>query len=197
VLDDGALEQVTSRSTQKGWLALAIMAGAILLAAFNPLLVGEIMLGSALLVVLAQVLTMDQVILGPRDEQERRGSIGCQRASEFLSADGAVGIVSRSFLDHHTDDTDHARSGGRGYPRAYRNPDRTASGTEPAQSGDGGCIGDLNGLHDAIGASREYIGYGAGWLSLSRLSASGAAAYRVIVGVVMILLPVFWPLTTK
>jgi di/tricarboxylate transporter len=60
VLDEDLPERTTPRARRKSWLALAIMAGAILLAAFNPLLVGEIMLGGALLVVLSRVLTMDQ-----------------------------------------------------------------------------------------------------------------------------------------
>jgi hypothetical protein len=67
------------------------------------------------------------------------------------------------------------------YISTYRNPDGTAIGAEPAQPGDGGCVGDLNGFHNAIGASGECAGVGAGWLSLSRLSASGVAAYRAIV----------------
>jgi len=44
----------------KGWLAVAIMGLSILLAAVTDLPVGEVMLGGALAVVLAGVLTMDQ-----------------------------------------------------------------------------------------------------------------------------------------
>ncbi len=45
---------------RKRWLAVTIMAAALILAAFNTPLIGEIMLGAALLMVLAAVLTMDQ-----------------------------------------------------------------------------------------------------------------------------------------
>ncbi len=46
---------------RQGWLAVAILAGSLLLAAFNTSLVGEIMLGGALLTVLTGLLTMDQL----------------------------------------------------------------------------------------------------------------------------------------
>lgn len=44
----------------KRWLAVAIMGGGLLLAAFNTALIGEIMLGAALLMTLVGILTMDQ-----------------------------------------------------------------------------------------------------------------------------------------
>ena len=44
----------------KRWLAVAIMGGGLLLAAFNTALIGEIMLGAALLMILVGILTMDQ-----------------------------------------------------------------------------------------------------------------------------------------
>ncbi|WP_423226328.1 SLC13 family permease [Candidatus Amarolinea aalborgensis] len=60
VLDRGREEDASAGVRRKGWLALIIMAGTLVIAAFNTALVGEIMLGGALLVVLMRVLTMDQ-----------------------------------------------------------------------------------------------------------------------------------------
>ena len=60
VLDKGRDEDASAGVRGKGWLALVIMAGTLVIAAFNTALVGEIMLGGALLVVLMRVLTMDQ-----------------------------------------------------------------------------------------------------------------------------------------
>jgi len=60
VLDRGREEDTSAAVRSKGWLALVIMAGTLVIAAFNTALVGEIMLGGALLVVLMRVLTMDQ-----------------------------------------------------------------------------------------------------------------------------------------
>ncbi len=60
VLDRGEAARPSVTGRGKGWLALAIMAGALLLAAFNTALVGEIMLAAALLTVLLGVFTMDQ-----------------------------------------------------------------------------------------------------------------------------------------
>jgi di/tricarboxylate transporter len=60
VLDRGREEDASTGVRRKGWLALVIMAGTLVIAAFNTALVGEIMLGGALLVVLMRVLTMDQ-----------------------------------------------------------------------------------------------------------------------------------------
>jgi di/tricarboxylate transporter len=53
--------QATGAVRGRGWLAIAILAAALLLAAFNTALVGEIMLGGALLTVLVGIFTMDQV----------------------------------------------------------------------------------------------------------------------------------------
>jgi di/tricarboxylate transporter len=60
VLDRGRAEDASAGMRGKGWLALVIMAGTLAVAALNTALVGEIMLGGALLVVLMRVLTMDQ-----------------------------------------------------------------------------------------------------------------------------------------
>lgn len=60
VLDRQIVRPVAAVRRQ-GWLAVAILAGSLLLAAFNTSLVGEIMLGGALLTVLTGLLTMDQL----------------------------------------------------------------------------------------------------------------------------------------
>lgn len=59
LLNGGAAERpvVTSR---KRWLAPGIMLAALILAAFNTSLIGEIMLGAALLMTLVGILTLDQ-----------------------------------------------------------------------------------------------------------------------------------------
>lgn len=61
VLDRQIVRPVVGAVRRQGWLAVAILAGSLLLAAFNTPLVGEIMLGGALLTVLTGILTMDQV----------------------------------------------------------------------------------------------------------------------------------------
>lgn len=60
LLDSGDAGSPAVTAASRRWLAVAIMAAALLLAAFNTPLVGEIMLGAALLTVLAGILTMDQ-----------------------------------------------------------------------------------------------------------------------------------------
>jgi len=47
--------------TGKGWLALAIFAGTLIAAAFSRISVGEVMLAGALLMVITNILTMEQV----------------------------------------------------------------------------------------------------------------------------------------
>ena len=59
VLSDG--EEALTPAPSRGWLAPAIMGVTLLLAALNPDAIGELMLGGALALVLARVLTMDQV----------------------------------------------------------------------------------------------------------------------------------------
>jgi di/tricarboxylate transporter len=60
LLDGGDVEQSGVMAPGKGWLALSIVGAALLLAAFNTPLIGEIMLGAALLMVLLGIITMDQ-----------------------------------------------------------------------------------------------------------------------------------------
>jgi di/tricarboxylate transporter len=60
LLDGGGAERRAVTTRSKRWLAPAIMLAALILAAFNPTLVGAIMLGAALLMVLVGILTMDQ-----------------------------------------------------------------------------------------------------------------------------------------
>lgn len=60
LLAEGETERPIITARSKRWLAPAILLGALVLAAFNTLLVGEIMLAAALLTVLVGILTMDQ-----------------------------------------------------------------------------------------------------------------------------------------
>jgi di/tricarboxylate transporter len=60
LLNGGGPDNPAATTRSKRWLAPAILAAAVVLAAFNTPLVGEIMLGAALLVVLTGILTMDQ-----------------------------------------------------------------------------------------------------------------------------------------
>lgn len=60
VLAGSEADQPIIARPRKRWLAAGIMASALILAAFNTALIGEIMLGGALLTVLATLLTMDQ-----------------------------------------------------------------------------------------------------------------------------------------
>lgn len=59
VLDRHMVRPVGATRWQ-GWLVVAILAGALMLSAFNTGLIGEIMLSAALLTVLTGILTMDQ-----------------------------------------------------------------------------------------------------------------------------------------
>lgn len=60
LLNGEEVERRTVAEPAKRWLAVAIMGGGLLLAALNTSLIGEIMLGAALLMILVGILTMDQ-----------------------------------------------------------------------------------------------------------------------------------------
>jgi di/tricarboxylate transporter len=60
VLDRGHSRPAVTRVSTKGYLAVAVLAAALILAAFNTPLIGPIMLGAALLLVMLGVLSMDQ-----------------------------------------------------------------------------------------------------------------------------------------
>ena len=60
VLPETATAHAVPVVPSKRWLALAVMVGSLLVAAFFPQSIGEVILGGALVMVLAGVLTMDQ-----------------------------------------------------------------------------------------------------------------------------------------
>jgi di/tricarboxylate transporter len=60
LLDGGDRARPSVVTRWKRWVAPAIMLAALVFAAFNTMLVGEIMLGAAVLMVLVKILTMDQ-----------------------------------------------------------------------------------------------------------------------------------------
>lgn len=60
VLLDGEAAERPTVTSHKRWLAPGIMLAALILAAFNTSLIGEIMLGAALLMTLVGILTLDQ-----------------------------------------------------------------------------------------------------------------------------------------
>ena len=192
VLDESTPERVTPPSRQKSWLARAIMAGAVLFAGVQSTVGGRDHAGLSparwcLLGVPRWIRPTPPssgapfswwryAIFGPRDEPERGGSPDRQWAGGVFLPMGAIVLLAGLFVTTTlmTQMMPRAAVAAILAPIAIQTAQQ--AGLNP-RSLAMAVAGDLNGLHNTIGASGECAGDGAGWLSLSRFPASGAAAY--------------------
>jgi di/tricarboxylate transporter len=213
VLDEGTPEQVTPRSREKSWLALAIMTGAILLAAFNPLLVGEIMLGGALLVVLARVLTMDQAYAAIEWRTVvlvagmlSLGLAMSKSGAAALIANGLVGVflpmgplvlLAGLFLTTTlmTQIMPGAAVAAILAPIAIQTAQ--GAGLDPRSLAMAVALATSMAFMTPLGHPVNVLVMGLGGYRFRDFLRVGLPLTAVLFAVVMILLPIFWPLTTK
>ena len=213
VLDEGTPERVAPVSRQKSWLALAIMAGAILLAAFNPLLVGEIMLGGALLVVLARVLTMDQAYAAIEWRTVflvagmlSLGLAMSQSGAAALIANGLVGaflpmgplvLLAGLFVTTTlmTQIMPGAAVAAILAPIAIQTAQQ--SGLNPRSLAMAVALATSMAFITPLGHPVNVLVLGLGGYRFRDFMRVGLPLTVVLFGVVMILLPIFWPLTMK
>ena len=213
VLDEGTPEQVTPRSRQKSWLALAIVSGTILLAAFNPLLVGEIMLGGALLAVLVRVLTMDQAYAAIEWRTVflvagmlSLGLAMSQSGAAALIANGLVGVflpmgplvlLAGLFLTTTlmTQIMPGAAVAAILAPIAIQTAQQ--AGLNPRSLAMAVALATSMAFITPLGHPVNVLVLGLGGYSFRDFLRVGLPLTVLLFGVVMILLPIFWPLTMK
>jgi di/tricarboxylate transporter len=213
VLDEGRPEQVTRRSRQKSWLALAIVSGTILLAAFNPLLVGEIMLGGALLAVLVRVLTMDQAYAAIEWRTVflvagmlSLGLAMSQSGAAALIANGLVGVflpmgplvlLAGLFLTTTllTQIMPGAAVAAILAPIAIQTAQQ--AGLNPRSLAMAVALATSMAFITPLGHPVNVLVLGLGGYRFRDFLRVGLPLTVLLFGVVMILLPIFWPLTTK
>jgi di/tricarboxylate transporter len=213
VLDEGTPQEVSSPSREKSWLALAIMAGAILLAAFNPLLVGEIMLGGALLVVLARVLTMDQAYAAIEWRTVflvagmlSLGLAMSKSGAAALVANGLVGVLmpmgplvllAGLFLTTTlmTQIMPGAAVAAILAPIAIQTAQQ--AGLDPRSLAMAVALATSMAFITPLGHPVNVLVMGLGGYRFRNFLRVGLPLTALLFGVMMILLPIFWPLTAK
>ncbi len=191
LLNGGEAEQPAVTSRSKRWLAPTIMLAALVLAAFNTPLVGEIMLGAALLTVLTGILTMDQAYgaiewrsvflvagmlpLGLAMTNSGAAALLSDKLVAFLSPAGSLALLAGLLLLTIllTQAMNGAAVATVVAPIAIHTAQQT--GLDP-RAGDGGGVGELHGVPNAVGTPGQRTGHGTGRLPLPGLSQGGLVA---------------------
>jgi di/tricarboxylate transporter len=213
LLDRGEAEHPPVTSQRKRWLAPAIMAAALILAAFNTSLVGEIMLGAALLTVLVGILTMDQaygaiewrsvfLVAGmlPLGLAMTKSGAASLLADKLVTALGPVGpLASLAGLFLLTTVLTQAMNGAAVAtvvaPIAIHAAQQT--GLDPRTLAMGVALASSVAFLTPLGHPVSVLVMGPGGYCFRDYLKVGWALTLLLFGVVMIFLPIFWPLTTK
>ena len=202
---------VTSRS--KRWLAPAIMLAALVLAAFNTPLVGEIMLGAALLTVLTGILTMDQAYgaiewrsvflvagmlpLGLAMTNSGAAALLADKLITFLSPAGPLALLAGLLvLTILLTQTMHGAAVATVVaPIAIQTAQQT--GLDPRALAMGVALASSMAFLTPLGHPVNVLVMGPGGYRFRDYLKVGWLLTLLIFGVIMILLPIFWPLTAK
>ncbi len=197
----------------KRWWALAIMGAALLLAAFNTPLVGEIMLGGALLTVLAAILTMDQAYgaiewrsvflvagmlpLGLAMTKSGAAGLLADQLIAALGPAGPLALLAGLFL--LTTVLTQAMNGAAVAtvvaPIAIHAAQQT--GLDPRALAMGVALASSMAFLTPLGHPVNVLVMGPGGYRFRDYLRVGWPLALLIFGVVMLLLPIFWPLAAR
>ena len=213
LLDGGEAERPAITAPGKRWLALAIMGGALLLAAFNTPLIGEIMLGGALLTVLAAILTMDQAYgaiewrsvflvagmlpLGLAMTKSGAAGLLADKLIAALGPAGPLALLAGLFLltTLLTQAMNGAAVATVVAPIAIHAAQQT--GLDPRALAMGVALASSMAFLTPLGHPVNVLVMGPGGYRFRDYLKVGWPLTLLIFGVVMLLLPIFWPLTAK
>ncbi len=213
LLNSGEAEPPAVTATGRRWLAAAIMGAALLLAAFNTPLVGEIMLGAALLTVLAAILTMDQAYgaiewrsvflvagmlpLGLAMTKSGAAGLLADKLIAALGPAGPLALLAGLFL--LTTVLTQAMNGAAVAtvvaPIAIRAAQET--GLDPRAMVMGVALASSMAFLTPLGHPVNVLVMGPGGYRFRDYLKVGWPLTLLIFGLVMLLLPVFWPLAQK
>jgi di/tricarboxylate transporter len=197
-------------SRWKRWLAPAIMLGALILAALNTPLVGEIMLGATVLTVLVKVLTMDQAYgaiewrsvflvagmlpLGLAMTKSGAASLLADKLVTLLGPAGPLALLAGLFL--LTTLLTQAMNGAAVAtviaPIAIGTAQQT--GLDPRSLAMAVALASSMAFLTPLGHPVNILVMGPGGYRFKDYLKAGWLVTLLIFAVVMLLLPVFWPL---
>ena len=213
LLNAGELELPAVTSRSKRCLAPAIMLAALILAAFNTPLVGEIMLGAALLTVLTGILTMDQAYgaiewrsvflvagmlpLGLAITNSGAAALLSDKLITFLSPAGPLALLAGLLvLTILLTQTMHGAAVSTVVaPIAIQTAQQT--GLDPRALAMGVALASSMAFLTPLGHPVNVLVMGPGGYRFRDYLKVGWLLTVLIFGVIMILLPIFWPLTAK
>ncbi len=212
LLNGGSAERpiVTSR---KRWLAPGIMLAALILAAFNTALIGEIMLGAALLMTLVGILTMDQAYgaiewrsvflvagmlpLGLAMTKSGAAGLMADRLIAALGPAGPVALVAGLCLltTLLTQAMNGAAVATVVAPIAIRAAQQT--GLDPRALAMGVALASSLAFLTPLGHPVNVLVMGPGGYRFRDYLKVGWPLTLLLVGAILLLLPIFWPLTAQ
>jgi len=213
LLNGGELERPAITSRRKRWLAPAIMLAALVLAAFNTPLVGEIMLGAALLTVLTGILTMDQAYgaiewrsvflvagmlpLGLAMTKSGAAGLLSDKLVALLSPAGPLALLAGLLLLTIllTQTMNGAAVATVVAPIAIHAAQQT--GLDPRALAMGVALASSMAFLTPLGHPVNVLVMGPGGYRFRDYLKVGWLLTLLIFGVILILLPIFWPLTAK
>jgi di/tricarboxylate transporter len=213
LLNAGEVEPPAVTARSKRWLAPAIMLGALILAAFNTALVGEIMLGAALLTVLTGILTMDQAYgaiewrsvflvagmlpLGLAMTNSGAAALLSAKLIAFLSPAGPLALLAGLLVLTIllTQAMHGAAVATVVAPIAIQTAQQT--GLDPRALAMGVALASSMAFLTPLGHPVNVLVMGPGGYRFRDYLKVGWLLTVLIFGVIMILLPIFWPLTAK
>jgi di/tricarboxylate transporter len=212
LLNGGSAERpiVTSR---KRWLAPGIMLAALILAAFNTALIGEIMLGAALLMTVVGILTMDQAYgaiewrsvflvagmlpLGLAMTKSGAAGLMADRLIAALGPAGPVALVAGLCLltTLLTQAMNGAAVATVVAPIAIRAAQQT--GLDPRALAMGVALASSLAFLTPLGHPVNVLVMGPGGYRFRDYLKVGWPLTLLLLGAIMLLLPIFWPLTAQ
>jgi di/tricarboxylate transporter len=213
LLDGGESERPAITGRSKRWLAPAIMLAALILATFNTSLVGEIMLGAALLTVLTGILTMDQAYgaiewrsvflvagmlpLGLAMTNSGAAGLLADKLVAVLGPAGPLALLAGLFLltTLLTQAMNGAAAATVVAPIAIYAAGQT--GLDPRALAMGVALASSMAFLTPLGHPVNVLVMGPGGYRFRDYLKVGWLLTFLLFGVVMIFLPIFWPLTPK
>jgi len=213
LLNGGELGHAAVTSRSKRWLAPAIMLAALVLAAFNTPLVGEIMLGAALLTVLTGILTMDQAYgaiewrsvflvagmlpLGLAMTNSGAAALLSDKLVALLSPAGPLALLAGLLLltTLLTQTMNGAAVAAVVAPIAIHAAQQTS--LNPRALAMGVALASSMAFLTPLGHPVNVLVMGPGGYRFRDYLKVGWLLTLLVFGVIMILLPIFWPLAMK
>ena len=198
-------------ASHKRWVALAIMGAALLLSAFNAPLIGQIMLGAALLMVLASVITMDQAYgaiewrsiflvagmlpLGLAMTKSGAAGLLADKLIATVGPAGPMALLASLFLltTLLVQTMNGAAAATVIAPIAIRAA--LATGVDPRALAMGVALASSVAFLTPLGHPVNVLVMGPGGYRFRDYLKVGWPLTLLIFGVTMLLLPIFWPLT--